>query len=43
MIPKGSFWARSRDVKGRTCIAKAGVNGWQKRDLWIPMPGDLLI
>lgn len=43
MIPKGSFWARSRDVKGRTCIAKAGVNGWHKRDLWIPMPGDTLI
>jgi hypothetical protein len=43
MIPKGAFWARSRDVKGRTCIAKAGVNGWHKRDLWIPMPGDTLI
>lgn len=38
MIPKGSFWARSRDVSRRRAIAKSGVAGWPKRDLWIPRP-----
>jgi hypothetical protein len=43
MIPKGSFWAKSKDVAKRTCIAKAGVAGWARRDLWIPGPLDGVI
>lgn len=43
MIPKGSFWARSRDLSRRTVIAKAGVTGWVKRDLWVPRPFDGVI
>ncbi|MEM8668748.1 MAG: hypothetical protein AAGG48_14605 [Planctomycetota bacterium] len=37
LIPHGSFWARSRDVSGRRVIAKSSVNGWPKRDLFIPL------
>lgn len=43
MIPKGSFWARSRDVNKRSCLAKAGVSGWAKRELWLPGPLEGLI
>ena len=43
MIPKGSFWSRSRDVSRRSCIAKGGVNGWPKRELWLPGPYDGVI
>lgn len=33
MIPKGSFWALSRDVSRRRVTAKSSVNGWPKRSL----------
>lgn len=33
MIPKGSFWARSRDVSRREWLATSSVNGWPKRNL----------
>lgn len=33
MIPKGAFWARSRDVTQREWLATSSVNGWPKRNL----------
>jgi hypothetical protein len=37
-IPRGSFWARWRDVQKRTMIAMAGANGWARKKLpdWNP-------
>jgi hypothetical protein len=31
MIPKGSFWARSRDVANREWLAVSSVNGWPRQ------------
>lgn len=33
MIPKGSFWARSIDVKNRDWLAVSSINGWPRRNL----------
>lgn len=33
MIPKGSFWAKSRDVAKREVFAMSSVNGWPKQKL----------
>lgn len=33
MIPKGSFWAKSRDVANREWFAVSSINGWPRRKL----------
>ena len=33
MIPKGSFWARSRDVANREAFAMSSVNGFPRKKL----------
>lgn len=32
-IPEGCFWARWRDVRKRSYVAIAGLNGWRRRKL----------
>ena len=32
-IPEGAFWARWSDIKNRTFIAIAGLNGWQRESI----------
>lgn len=32
-IPRGSFWARWKDVSRRTCYAMSSVNGWPQQTL----------
>lgn len=33
MIPKGSFWARTKDVSRREWLATSSVNGWPQKEL----------
>lgn len=43
MIPHGAFWSRAKDYINRTFIAKASVNGWIKKDVYVPAPFDGVI
>ena len=33
LIPKGSFWARSKDLDNRQVIAKSSINGWKRKSV----------